>query len=90
MAQEFVRTSHALADRNGLSEELRQHIRALQYFVDTFGYHQKWSGPMYMQIHRTEALKLAKGLGIASRQDNGYDERMISSISNESSVSEEA
>jgi len=49
--------------------ELQQYRKALQYFVDTFGYHEKWTGPMYMQIHRTEALKLAKSLGIKPMRD---------------------
>jgi len=47
-----------------LVNDLKRYHEVLQYFVDTFGGHETWKAAGYMQIHRSEALKMAKELGI--------------------------
>ena len=59
--------SATMLSRYKIAKEQRIYKEALQYFVDTFGYHRTWSGPKYMQIHRTEALKKAEALGIVPK-----------------------
>lgn len=65
----MLKIDRGLDNYNAMNSEIRELRKALQYFVDTFGGPEKWTAAGYMQVHRGEALKMAKELGIVPNKE---------------------